>query len=279
MSDGRAAAPARVGFVGAGQLGGPMVERLVEAGHEVQVYARRAEVSRAWAARGVAAAATVAELGAGSDVVIVCVYDEDQLRDLVLGERGLAEALRPGAVVVSHTTSGITVTDEVTGALRERSVEFVDAPVSGTADHIRRGELTVLLGGPENAVDRVEPLLAAYCSRRPRTGTAGTATRVKLVNNLLFAANLQLAGMAVELAESLGVDERTLVDCVAECSANSAALGYVRQFGSLDALAERVGGYLRKDVAAVRESARAAGVDLGMLGRVATSGPLEALRP
>jgi 3-hydroxyisobutyrate dehydrogenase-like beta-hydroxyacid dehydrogenase len=272
-------ARARIGFIGAGQLGGPMVERLVGAGHGVRVFARRAEVSTSWEARGVPSAASPAKLGAACDIVIVCVYDEGQLSDLVLGGGGLADAVKPGAVVVSHTTCGMAVTDEVGGALRCRGVEFVDAPVSGTADHIRRGELTVLLGGTGEAVDRVEPLLAAYCSHRLRTGPAGTATRVKLINNLWFAANLQLAALAVELAESLDVDGQTLVECISHCSANSAALGYIRQFGSVDELAAQAGGYLRKDVAAVYDSARAAGVDLGMLATLATTGPVEALRP
>ena len=278
----------RVGFVGAGQLGGPMVERLVAAGHAVSVFARRAEVAASWRARRVPATADAAELAAGSDVVIVCVYDEVQLSDLVLGSGaagggaaggGLAPAMRPGTVLVSHTTSGLAVTDEVAEALRARGVAFVDAPVSGTADHIRRGELTVLLGGAAEALDRVEPVLAAYCSQRLRTGAAGTATRVKLVNNLWFAANVQLAAMAVELGGELGIDEQTLTECISHCSANSAALGYLRQFGSVDELAARVGGYLRKDVAAARDSANAAGVGLGMLGTIATTGPLEALHP
>jgi 3-hydroxyisobutyrate dehydrogenase-like beta-hydroxyacid dehydrogenase len=256
-----------------------MVERLLRAGHGLRVFARRAEASASWRARGVPVAADAAQLATGSDIVIVCVYDEDQLREVVLGPGGLAGAMRPGAVVVSHTTSGIAVTDEVADALRARGVEFVDAPVSGTADHIRRGELTVLLGGESEALNRVAPLLAAYCSQRLRTGPAGSATRVKLINNLWFAANVQLTGLAVEVAGALGVDEPTLVECISQCSANSAALGYVRQFGSLGALAEQAGGYLRKDVAAAYDAARAAGVDLGLLGHVATTGPLEQIRP
>jgi 3-hydroxyisobutyrate dehydrogenase-like beta-hydroxyacid dehydrogenase len=273
-----------VGFVGAGRLGGPMVERLVGAGHPVRVFARRPEAARDWRAHGVPTAESLADLGSAADTVIVCVYDEDQLRQVVLGGDGLdgdglAGSLAPGSVLVSHTTSGIGVTDEIAAALAERGVDFVDAPFSGTADHIRRGELTVLLGGTGEALDRVDPVLAAYCAQRVRTGAAGSATRVKLVNNLLFAANVQLAGLAVEVAGALDVDERTLIESISHCSADSAALGYVRQFGSVRALATQVGEYLRKDVAAVRESARAAGVDLGMLGTIATTGPLEALHP
>jgi 3-hydroxyisobutyrate dehydrogenase-like beta-hydroxyacid dehydrogenase len=277
--DAASAVPGRVGFVGAGQLGGPMVDRLFGAGVGVRLYARRPEVGQRWRDRGVETAADARELAATSDVLIACLYSDVQLRELVLGPDGIAEVLPPGSVLVSHTTCAPSAVDDLRSALADRSVGLVDAPVSGTAAHIARGELTVLLGGDDLALDRVEPLLATYCSTRLRTGGVGSATRMKLVNNIWFAANVQVTALAVRLAEQLGLGEDAVLASISHCSANSAALGFVREFGSVATFGERVGHYLRKDVGAIQDAAEVARIDLGLLEHLVSTGPLDQLHP
>ena len=138
--------PNTVGFLGAGQLGEPMVERLLRAGHDVVVYARREEIRRRLEAKGAAMADSVADLARGRDVLISCLFSDAQLRETGIGSDGFIANAKQGAVFVSHTTGTLSTLE----ALRDSSPSapvILDAPVSGTVENIDAGTLTVLIGG------------------------------------------------------------------------------------------------------------------------------------
>jgi 3-hydroxyisobutyrate dehydrogenase-like beta-hydroxyacid dehydrogenase len=262
-----------VGFLGAGQLGEPMVERLLGAGHDVLVYARREDARRRLKAKGAAVADSVADLARGSDVLISSLFSDAQLRETGLGPDGFIGNARPGSVFVSHTTGTVATLE----ALRDHSQSgpvVLDAPVSGTADDIAAGTLTVLLGGPSDAVAAVRPILAAYAEPVVPTGVLGSALAIKLINNLLFAANAQLLAAATQLGEQLGVEPDVLLSTLQVCSAGSHVAAHAHRIGGMAEFAERAGPFLRKDIAACREAAAEAGVDLGLLGIAVREGPL-----
>jgi 3-hydroxyisobutyrate dehydrogenase-like beta-hydroxyacid dehydrogenase len=265
--------PSTVGFLGAGQLGEPMVGRLLGAGHDVVVYARREEIRRRLTAKGAAMADSVAELARGSDVLISCLFSDAQLRETGLGADGFITNAKPGAVFVSHTTGTLSTLE----ALRDGSPSapaILDAPVSGTADEIAAGTLTVLIGGQSDAVSAVTPVLAAYADPVVATGALGSALALKLINNLLFAANAQLLGAATQLGTQLGVEPSVLLSTLQVCSANSNAATHAHRIGGMDRFAELAGPFLRKDIAACREAAAEAGVELGLLETAVREGPL-----
>lgn len=260
----------RVGFVGAGQMGEPMVHRLLGAGFPVTVFARRDEVRRRLADAGATLASSVARAADAADVAIVCLFSEDQVREVAFGEEGLLAHLGPGAVLVNHTT----VTP---GAIRDLVAtagpgRVVDAPVSGSAQEIAQGRLRILVGGEEAAVDRAEPPLRSYGDPLLPTGGTGSATLVKLVNNLLYAAHAQVGRDALRLADDLGVDRPLLLEALAACSGGSNALRYWQARPDDDGSGAVP--YIRKDVAACREAATELGVELGFLGEMIESGPL-----
>lgn len=264
---------ASIGFLGAGQLGEPMVERLLGAGNHVLVYARRDEVRRRLEMKGAKLAASVADLAGGSDVLISCLFSDAQLRETGLGPDGFIANAKSGAVFVSHTTGNLSTLE----ALRDSSATapvILDAPVSGTADDIAAGALTVLLGGPHDAVATVTPILAAYADPVVPTGELGSALALKLINNLLFAANAQLLASATQLGDQLGVDSDVLLSTLQVCSANSHAAAHAHRIGGMDRFTELAGPFLRKDIAACHEAAAEAGVDLGLLGTAVREGPL-----
>ena len=155
------------------------------------------------------------------------------------------------------------------------SFAVLDAPVSGTADHIVKGELTVLVGGPSDAVERARPVLQAYADPIVATGALGSALSIKLINNLLFAANAQLVAEAARLGRQLGVEEGKLLAALAVCSGGSNASSYAQTVETLDAFAELATPFLRKDVAACLTAAAAAGANLGLLGDVVNTGPFD----
>lgn len=263
-----------VGFVGAGRMGRPMVRRLLDAGHRVRVFARRAEVAdrvREWGAEVVGAPAAVAD---GADTVITCLFSDDQLIEVLGGADGVLAAARPGTPVVSHTTGTVATVAGLAAAHPGAGV-LLDGPVSGTADDIAAGRLTVLLGGPEAAVERALPALVAYAEPVLTTGALGTALSVKLVNNALFAANAQLVAAAVAVGEQLGTSGEQLLAALARCSGDSYAAKAVRTTGGLPAFTANAAPFLRKDVAACLSAAGDLGVDLGELATVIRTGPLE----
>jgi 3-hydroxyisobutyrate dehydrogenase-like beta-hydroxyacid dehydrogenase len=267
-SDGRPV----IGFIGAGRLGEPMVRRLLAAGHQVLVHARREVVrDRLWI-HGAAVADSVAEIAVDSDIIISCVYSDAQLRELTHGCDGVAENAKPGALFVSHTTGTVAPLEQL--AASSSGLQVLDAPVTGTAEDVAAGAVTVLLGGSADAVERVKPALAAYAKPIIVTGGLGSALNLKLINNLLFAANAQLVAAAAELGQGLGVDPGALLNALTVCSGGSAAASHALVTGGLDAFAAVAEPLLRKDVAACLEAAERAGADPGPLRTIAHTGPL-----
>lgn len=260
----------QVGFVGAGQMGLPMVERILAAGYGLTVHARRPDKREHLAALGARVVEQVAEAAAGADVLCVCTFDDSQLREVAFGAQGQGgalAALRPGSVLVNHTTGSPALALEMAAAA-PAGAGVLDAPVSGSADDIRAGRLTVLAGGDPADLERARPVLSSYASTILPVGGVGDASKVKLLNNLAFTVQLRVAALTADLARSMGIDGQVLADAVQHCSAASRAISLL---GGRDP-AEMMAGarpFLAKDLAVVRRAAEEMGTDLGPLGEMA----------
>ncbi|WP_280302035.1 NAD(P)-dependent oxidoreductase [Nocardia abscessus] len=263
-----------VGFIGAGQMGEPMVVRLVAAGHRTIVYARREPVRERLRAAGADVVDSVREAAASSDVIITCLFSDQQLGEVLSGPDGVLAAARPDAVVVSHTTGAVSTIKNL-AAERPDGPVLLDGPVSGSAEDIASGRLTVLLGGPPESVEAVRPVLAAYANTVIATGALGSALGVKLVNNALFAANAQLVAVAAEVGRQLGIDEGQLLDALSVASGNSYAADSIRRTGGFAKFEKRAAPFLRKDVAACLTATADLGIDLGGLGAAIADGPFD----
>jgi 3-hydroxyisobutyrate dehydrogenase-like beta-hydroxyacid dehydrogenase len=263
-----------VGFIGAGQIGTPMIERLLSAGHSVSLYARRPDVRTKFAALGAAVADTIASAVAQTDVVLVCVYDDAQLRAVTLGPDGAIANMPAGGVLASHTTGLPSVLDEIADAGEARAIEVLDASFSGAAADVTAGRLTIMLGGPTTATERVAPMLQAYASTIVRTGPRGSGLKTKLLNNLLFTASAQLTAQALRIGDEMGLDRQPLLDVLATSSGGNAFIDRLRTFPDPEAMFARVTPYLTKDYAAVCSTAADLGVDLGVAATVVRDGPI-----
>jgi len=260
-----------IGFVGPGQLGLPMVERLVAAGHDLTVHARREEVRGVLSAAGSTATDDLGRVAEAAELVIVCVYSDAQLEEVA---RPLLDSMRPGTVLASHVTGTISLLGRLARTARDRGIAIVDAPLSGRAEDIRAGSLTVMLGGEPTARSSVEQAMAAYASPIIHVGGLGSALGIKLVNNALLAANLQLLAQAADVASALGTDEATMLQVLTTSSGGSYASRAAAAAGSLQEFTGSAGPFLRKDVAAVRSQAAELGIDLGLLDDAVTRGRL-----
>jgi 3-hydroxyisobutyrate dehydrogenase-like beta-hydroxyacid dehydrogenase len=259
-----------VGFIGVGQMGRPMVDRLVAARWPVTVFVRRPVLADELRQAGVAVVPSITDAAEQAEMLFVCTFSDDQLRAVVFGADGTGGALgalRPGALLVNHTTGSPALASEM-AASAPPGVGVVDGPVSGTADQIRAGRLTVLIGASAEDFERVRPVVAAYASTIIHVGEVGDAQRVKLVNNLLFTVHLRIAVRAAELASTMGIGPAALAQAVGQCSGASRAVDLLAE-RRVDQLMAGARPYLAKDVATVRSVARELGVDLGELGELA----------
>jgi 3-hydroxyisobutyrate dehydrogenase-like beta-hydroxyacid dehydrogenase len=255
-------------------MGGPMIERLLAAGVEVHLFARRPDVRERFGALGAVVEPSVADLALSAPVLVLCPFSEAQLAEIVSGDHGLLAHARSGTVVVQHATVSVGAITSLGADGAARGVAVVDAPISGRAEAVTAGELTVLVGGDAEALAVTEGVVGCYADTVVHTGGIGSATKVKLINNLLFAAQVQTACSAVELGAHLGVDEAGLLAALTACSADSFALAALRSVGDVATFASHAAPYLRKDVGVIEDVTRALGLDTGVLGRVVRDGPI-----
>ncbi|MEU2000800.1 NAD(P)-dependent oxidoreductase [Rhodococcus sp. NPDC019627] len=262
----------RVGFIGAGRMGLPMVRGLAEAGHEVRALGRSSERRAAIYTSGAEAFSDLSEIGQGADLVTVCVFSDDQVRQVCLDSPLLA-AMPSGAVLAIHTTVSPRTIETVAERAASQGVDVIDAAVSGGPPDVAAGCLTLFLGGPEGAVARIRPILQSYGDPILHVGPRGNGQRVKLVNNALFAAQIGLLAEAAELGRQLGIDESVLLEALPHGSSASRVMGSVAARGSVESFRSAVGEFLDKDVAVVRRTVAELGGDLGILDSVLSGGP------
>ena len=172
----------RIGFIGLGNIGRPMAERLVKAGMETVVFDVREEACRPLVALGARAAESIAALAAAADVIGVCVRDDAEVRQVA---GALLEGAARGVLIAIHSTILPRTVIEVAAAARRRGIDVVDAPMTGGAAGAEKGTLTYMVGGDAALVDRCRPLLAASAAKIVHTGALGSGAATKLCNNLI----------------------------------------------------------------------------------------------
>ncbi len=239
----------RVGFIGLGSQGAPMARRIVEGGYDVTLWARRAATLDAFADTAAKTAQSPAELAAASDLVCLCVVGDDDVREVLSGDNGVLAGLAHGGIVAIHSTVHPDTCRELAQTAAAQGVSLIDAPVSGGGLAAEEGKLLVMTGGDADAVERCRAVFATYADPIVHLGPLGSGQVTKILNNVLFTANLGAAISALELGESLGIDRNRLSEVLNSGSATSKALGSISVFGgTLERLAPIAGALLQKDV-------------------------------
>lgn len=214
---------AHVAFLGLGVMGAPMAGHLAAAGHEVTVYNRTPEKALAWVAEhGHRAAPTPAEAAAEADFVMMCVGNDDDVRQVALGDRGAIAAMAEGATLVDHTTASADVARELAAACAARGLGFVDAPVSGGQAGAVNGQLTVMCGADDRAdFDAAREIVMAYARDCRLLGPAGAGQTTKMVNQICIAGLLQGLAEGVAFARRAGLDVDEVVATISQGAAGS----------------------------------------------------------
>jgi 3-hydroxyisobutyrate dehydrogenase len=238
-----------------------MARRIVGAGYPTTLWARRPATLESFADTRAKVADSPAELAAASDLVCLCVVGDADVRQITSG--GLLAAMKPGSVIAIHSTVHPNTCRELATDAGNQGVSVIDAPVSGGGPAAAEGRLLVMAGGDADIVERCRPVFETYADPVVHLGELGSGQTTKLLNNLLFTANLGTAATALSLASALGVDPDRLADVVSHSSGNSFALNALAGIGGLDRLAGVAGGLLQKDVRLVVDLAGRAGASPG----------------
>jgi 3-hydroxyisobutyrate dehydrogenase len=197
----------RVGWIGLGAMGSPMAGCVARAGHATTAYDIDPARAAALAGDGVKPAASIPDAATGADVLVLMVATPDQVESVLYGDDPAAPALAAGATVVVMATVGPAPVQRWAERLAQQQVDLVDAPVSGGAARAAAGDLLIMVGGTDQAVGRVRPLLDAMARSAPHVGSApGDGQKVKLVNQLLCGVHIAAAAEALALAEAMQLD-------------------------------------------------------------------------
>src|SRR5271165_4871369 len=248
-----------VGFIGLGSQGGPMAGRIVEAGFPTTLWARRPASLEPYADTAAKVAGSPAELAASSDLVCLCVVGDADVEEITGGANGVLAGLKPGGVIAIHSTVHPKTCHALAKKAGAKRVSVIDAPVSGGAPAVAERRLLVMVGGDADVVERCRPVFETYANPIVHLGGLGSGQVTKLLNNLLFTANLATAKTALALGEALGVSTASLTEVITRGSGTSAALNSIAALGGrLDTLTQVAGALLQKDVRLVADLAEKA---------------------
>jgi len=209
-----------VGFIGLGSQGGAMAQRIIDAGFPTWLWARRPESLTPYAGTAAKTAATLTELGKTCDHIGICVLDDAGVIAIC---DALLPAMRPGSIVVIHSTILPETCITLAARFAERGIALIDAPVSGGGQGATDGTLTVMVGGEAQAVAAARPVFESFAGLILHLGPIGAGQNAKLVNNTLMAANMALADAALAVAAALHIDRTAFIDLIKVSSARSFA--------------------------------------------------------
>ena len=212
----------RLAFIGLGVMGYPMAGHLAKAGHQVTVFNRNAAKATQWvAAFGGASAPTPAAAAKAADIVMMCVGNDDDVRQVTMGPDGALSGIAKGCVLVDHTTASALVAREVHAAAAGRGVAFLDAPVSGGQAGAENGKLTIMVGGDPDAYARVESVLQIYARAVTLMGGPGAGQLTKMVNQICIAGLVQALSEGINFAQKAGLDAERVLDVISKGAAQS----------------------------------------------------------
>lgn len=214
--------PGKVAFIGLGVMGYPMAGHVSAAGADVCVFNRTRAKAEQWTGeyRG-SLAATPAEAAEGCDVVLVCVGNDDDVREVVSGPSGALAGMKPGAILIDHTTASAELARELYELAGKREVGFLDAPVSGGQLGAENGVLTVMVGGDEQVYERAGATLDCYSRYHRLLGPAGNGQLAKMVNQICIAGVVQGLAEGLNFAMKAGLDGEALIETISKGAAGS----------------------------------------------------------
>jgi 3-hydroxyisobutyrate dehydrogenase len=252
-----------VAFIGMGTMGAAMALNILKAGHPVTVHNRNREREEPLARAGARRAASPQEAAREAEIVITCVSDTPDVETVVLGENGIIQGAKAGAIVVDMSTISPSATRRMTERLAEKGIRMLDAPVSGGSEGAQKGTLTIMVGGEAEAVAQALPVLSAMGKSITHVGPSGAGQLTKAINQVIISGVYLAVAEGMALGLKAGMDMEKVVQAIAGGAAGSWVLNYraANMIKNEYPLGFRVRLH-RKDLAIAMEAARELGVFL-----------------
>ena len=257
-------------FIGLGAMGFPMAGHLQRAGYPTTVYNRSPTKASHWheTYQG-KTAPTPAEAALNADLVFVCVGNDDDVREVTFGNQGVLATLKPGSILIDHTTASADLARELQAACQKKNIGFLDAPVSGGQAGAESGQLTIMAGGETSTFDSAQPMMSIYGKSVRLMGPCGTVQLTKMANQICIAGVLQGLSEALHFSDLAGLDTAAVIEAISQGAAQSWQMDNRSQtmiqgqfdFGfAVD--------WMRKDLGLVLDAASRAGASLPLTALV-----------
>lgn len=257
-------AAGRIGIVGVGAMGRPLVDRLKARGFDVAAFVRRDEVKAELDSIGITLEPDLALLARGRDFLICYVYTDEQVRQVVL-EDGLLSAMERDAVLIIHTTGSPQTMRNIGNEAARHGVRVVDAGGAWGPAYTALGEMTLMVGGDAADVERCMPILETYAYPVHHMGPLGAGMSMKLINNVVLGAHLRLVSEVIRIGSDMGLDTYRLLRGLTYCTGGSTAMRLVGSAVNEERFWDYGGRFLYKDIRVAEGMADQMGLDLGLL--------------
>ncbi len=212
----------KVSFIGLGVMGYPMAGYLARCGFEVKVYNRTLKRAKDWVQEfGGKLAITPAEAADGSEIVFMCVGNDNDVREVTKGTSGVFEGLNKNTILIDHTTASAIIARELFKDCLEVGCAFLDAPVSGGQAGAENGSLTVMVGGEESSFQKAKTIIGSYAKKVTLMGPAGSGQLTKMVNQICIAGLLEGLSEGLSFAMQAGLNVETVLDVISKGAAQS----------------------------------------------------------
>ncbi len=211
-----------IGFIGLGVMGSPMAGHISNAGYGLKVFNRTKEKSELWKKEySGEVMLTPAELAENCDMVFICVGNDQDVEEIVIGKNGVLEGLKAGGIIIDHTTTSSVLARNMCANSYEKEVSFIDAPVSGGEIGAKEGTLTVMAGGDEEAFTSSTEVINLYSKYCKRMGDSGSGQLTKMVNQICIAGLIQGLAEAMHFSEKAGLDTKQVIEVISKGAAQS----------------------------------------------------------
>jgi len=211
----------KIGFIGLGVMGFPLAGHLSKV-NSVAVFNRTKEKIIAWQrSHDGIVCESPEDLGEICSQVYLCIGDDDDVREVVAGEKGLVNSLKSGSIIIDHTTTSASLSREMYQTCKKLDIDYIDAPVSGGQVGAEQGELTIMAGGNEEAYDKAKSIFSIYSKFSKLMGGSGSGQLTKMVNQICIAGLVQGLAEGIHFSQKAGLDTKEVIDVISKGAAQS----------------------------------------------------------
>ena len=210
------------GFIGLGVMGYPMAGHLASNNFDICVFNRTHEKALKWENEFTGTlCGSLSEVASQSDVIMICVGKDEDVRDIICGNDGLLESLNPGTIIIDHTTTSATLAKEMNKVLQEKECYFLDAPISGGQAGAEAGKLSIMVGGSKESFMAVKSIIDSYSKFSKHMGISGSGQLTKMVNQICIGGLLQALAEGMSFSEKAGLNTKDVMEVITKGAAQS----------------------------------------------------------